>query len=240
MNQIWYQNYYKNIYKCVCFSFHRYIAICRPLKSKPWNKTKVFGILVVIYSIAFARSILRPILGNVFRVTIDNSTQEISYACSETGFLYMIVYNVTGVLLFYVLILVVTSVFYIKIALTLKETDRLCSFNAKVVKERVKVIRIMVVIMIAFALFWAMSNALKLLSATPYMTSLKKNAWYPVVVFASRLCEYSNCVLNPIIFAVMSSRFQKATKKICCCHSEGLGVNRDSVYVSGSTTVSSA
>ncbi len=101
-------------------------------------------------------------------------------------------------------------------------------YSPEVVAKRRCVIHMVCALVICYAVCWLPMNVVVL------MSSFGKDNWFLILVFIARIFAYSNCVLNPVIYSFMSTKFKKAFNECCCCRMypkwKGRSVRRSSSW----------
>uniref|UniRef100_A0A8C3SAX9 Thyrotropin-releasing hormone receptor n=1 Tax=Chelydra serpentina TaxID=8475 RepID=A0A8C3SAX9_CHESE len=80
---------------------------------------------------------------------------------------------------------------------------------------RKQVTKMLVVVVILFALLWMPYRTLVLVNS--FMDHPFLNPWF---VLFCRLCVYANSAINPVVYNLMSQKFRAAFKRLCKCGGE--------------------
>ncbi|XP_038224746.1 thyrotropin-releasing hormone receptor-like [Dermochelys coriacea] len=81
--------------------------------------------------------------------------------------------------------------------------------------SRKQVTKMLAVVVILFALLWMPYRTLVLVNS--FMDNPFLNPWF---ILFCRLCVYTNSAINPVIYNLMSQKFQAAFKRLCKCGGE--------------------
>uniref|UniRef100_A0A4W4G968 Thyrotropin-releasing hormone receptor n=1 Tax=Electrophorus electricus TaxID=8005 RepID=A0A4W4G968_ELEEL len=203
------------------FTIERYIAICHPIKAQfLCTLSRAKKIIVLVWTFTTLYCVMWFCLSDIEKQVYDNVTLIIcAYKVSRK--LYMPIYF-TDFALFYVIPLMLATVLYGLIAriLFLNPLPSDPKENTKTKVEGfcfrllfvVQVTKMLVVVVILFALLWM-----------PYRTLVVVNSFLPKPYLSSwfllfcRLCIYLNSAINPVIYNVMSQKFRAAFRKLCQC-----------------------
>ena len=195
-----------------------------------WSKWKVIGACCVIYVISFGRALVRPIFGGEHKLRFSNITGRWEPQCyDKAGSPFVTWFNLFGWTVFFFMVSMIILFVNYKIARALRSEKflELAKMNPSVMNQRRSVVRMLVVMVLAFLMLWGMIFALMFMMVFPSFKVFSKTNWFTVYVFFARIFEYGSCVINPFIFIFMSSTFRKELRKMCVRCLPGYALSSD-------------
>ena len=212
----------------VFISFDRYLKISKPLQYRSRMTTsKSFKIIFIIWliSAALATYSATPdsgaygILTNIFHCRTDNKTlsKQVAWGISLCVILFLLV---TVTLTMYVRIFVVAHKRQ-KMLRNGKLGETGTGQNQRsVLRQDLKIVRMLLIVVGAFCLCWLPSAILYLLG-NYYPNFIDSNNrslsyWYRIYIFFSlfHLLALSNSLCNPIIYAYLDQTYREAFKRL--------------------------
>ncbi|XP_013403733.1 thyrotropin-releasing hormone receptor-like [Lingula anatina] len=218
------------------FTIERYIAICHPMKAHAMctvSRAKKLIIGLWIFSIFYNS----PWFGltEIQVPTGDSSVLQVCTFKLDRG--RYAAYYFVDLVLFYIIPLAVTAVLYCLIGRilflstnrglaadsikrnTMKERvnkDR-TSFKQDMTRSRIQVLKMLIVVVVLFALLWLPYRALVVYNSVAAVRF--DSIWF--LMFCRHLISV-NSAINPIIYNIMSTKFREAFRKACiacygCC-----------------------
>nr|XP_020839404.1 thyrotropin-releasing hormone receptor-like [Phascolarctos cinereus] len=223
------------------FTVERYLAICHPIRAQSLcTVARAKRIIALVWLGTAAYCIMWLFLVDTSEVAFaDGVRVQCGYRVSRK--LYLPVYFLDFAL-FYALPLGLATVLYTLIARILflgplpRESDGdlagsihqgqslelpsgsvgsvrfSCRGSRGALSSRKQVIKMLVVVVILFALLWTPYRTLVVVNSflnPPYL-----NLWF---LLFCRICIYLNSAVNPIIYNLMSQKFRTAFQKLCRC-----------------------
>ena len=201
----------------------RYYAICHPLRSRHVHTTERATILIALFWFAGFLMVLPQLFIQRLHYYLVSGESRTAAACVEyhTAHHWDVIYTMYFYFLLYLIPVVVIVVTYGCIINRLwkrqqiGETPDIQRDYLRRLQEKKRIVRMLVVILILFALSWFPFFTCHVYTlfyefALPPMT-------YRIAVAFFQLSGYSNCCTNPIIYWFMSDSFQHHFYKTICC-----------------------
>ncbi|XP_043843993.1 thyrotropin-releasing hormone receptor-like [Dromiciops gliroides] len=223
------------------FTVERYLAICHPIRAQSLcTVARAKRIIALVWLGTAAYCVMWLFLVDTSEVAFDDGVRvQCGYRVSRK--LYLPVYFLDFAL-FYALPLGLATVLYTLIARILflgplpraNDADSAssihqgrslelppgsdgsvrfsCRGNRGALSSRKQVTKMLVVVVILFALLWMPYRTLVVVNSflnPPYL-----NLWF---LLFCRICIYLNSAVNPIIYNLMSQKFRTAFQKLCRC-----------------------
>ena len=219
-----------SVFTLLAISIDRFFAIYQPLKSRLlFSRKRVKWLLCCVWIVSMLVSLPMLFVNNVKVEVLGIAT------CRETWIAAgsKQSYNVFVFLVLYVIPVMFMSIAYTRIGMTLWSTDsaidrRSCkgdfnkrngSFTNKITRERRKIVRMLIMVAVMFAVSWLPYHVVTLyLDFNPNGIKIGMLAMYvyPMVQWFS----LSNSAINPVCYCLLSKRFQAAfmscCKRLCC------------------------
>ncbi|XP_054891194.1 somatostatin receptor type 5-like [Poeciliopsis prolifica] len=193
-------------------SIDRFLAVVYPIRSARWRKPQVAKILNgLVWVISFLM---------VLPLTIFSDVQEKFHTCniswpdpSETWSLAFILY--TSIMGFFGPLIVITLC-YLIIVIKVKSAGVRAGLTKRRKSER-KVTRMVVIIVLVFALCWL-----------PFFTVNIVNLFYVIpeskftaeLYFSLVILTYVNSCANPVLYGFLSDKFKQSFKEVLCFYKE--------------------
>ncbi|RUS72872.1 hypothetical protein EGW08_019359, partial [Elysia chlorotica] len=217
---------YASVLTITAFTIDRYVAICHPLRSQVLSSlSRAVKIIMLIWTIACACALPYPIHTRTYHEVLDPCTQEPmpeSYVCNlpvryRGGMRYMFKFSTFA---FFVVPMVIITIMYALIGLTLMRTDQFAGGNKTkqaaltAAKAKRAVLKMLVAVVIAFFVCWAPFHAQRLMTMyvapdewTEDLLTVQTNLFY-----ISGVLYFFSSTVNPFLYNVMSKRYRKAFK----------------------------
>ncbi|KAK3758374.1 hypothetical protein RRG08_004194 [Elysia crispata] len=217
---------YASVLTITAFTIDRYVAICHPLRSQVLSSlSRAVKIIIIIWTIACACALPYPIHTRTYHEVHDPCTQEPlpeSYVCNlpgryRSGMRYMFQFSTFA---FFVVPMVIITIMYALIGLTLLKTDQFAGGNKTkqaalaAAKAKRAVLKMLVAVVIAFFVCWAPFHAQRLMTMyvapdawTEDLLTVQTNIFY-----ISGVLYFFSSTVNPFLYNVMSKRYRKAFK----------------------------
>uniref|UniRef100_A0A3Q4B3T3 Thyrotropin-releasing hormone receptor n=1 Tax=Mola mola TaxID=94237 RepID=A0A3Q4B3T3_MOLML len=223
-----------NVSSCsiTAFTIERYIAICHSIKAQfICTVSRAKRIITGVWVFTSLYCIMWFFLVNTDETVYANGVVvTCGYRVSRS--LYMPIYFLDFTL-FYVIPLSVATVLYGFIARILfmsplpshlndrdgggsvhqGRSNSTNKANKGAVSARKQIIKMLVVVVVLFALLWMPYRTLVVVNS--FIDPPYHNSWF---LLFCRMCIYTNSAVNPIIYNLMSQKFRVAFKKLCKCN----------------------
>ncbi|XP_054709432.1 pyrokinin-1 receptor-like [Uloborus diversus] len=222
---------YASILTITAFTVERYVAICHPLKAHALSSlSRAVKITVAIWVLSAVCAV--PVclqFGVIYDTTINGEVLLRTAVCSlerpiQHAFLI-------SFLLFFCAPLVMIFTLYIKIGFKLKGSmimDKLVAEKMRssttsygsghengksnVNNNRKGIIKMLVAVVVSFFLCWLPFHVQRLMATYVVHPTPFFNLAYTVVTYLSGITYYVSATLNPILYQLMSLKFQQAFK----------------------------
>uniref|UniRef100_A0A4X2LPR5 Thyrotropin-releasing hormone receptor n=1 Tax=Vombatus ursinus TaxID=29139 RepID=A0A4X2LPR5_VOMUR len=218
-----------NVSSCsiMAFTVERYIAICHPIRAQTvCTVSRAKRIITGVWVVTSAYCMLWFFLVDI-NVTKSQSL-ECGYKVSRN--LYLPIY-LLDFAIFFVTPLVVATVLYGLIGriLFLSSLSHIpsCAGTEEpgkaggrsrtrgALSSRKQVTKMLVVVVVLFAVLWMPYRTLVLVNS--FMDHPYLDPWF---LLFCRICVYANSAINPIVYNLMSQKFRMAFKRLCKCSEE--------------------
>lgn len=236
-----------SIFTLMMIAVDRYLAICRPLKFQI-SATRVTVVVAIIWVVSFTLASPLIVVNEVERM---RGMEIIGYpnwlaACVEIrweGTAWQKIYYIGVTYVCYLMPLFVIAAAYANVCkrlwsgipteeLSHSETQKLNksskekSKTAEQIESRRKVARMLIVVVMIFAVCLLPLQIVNLLRVFGYFQKFdpiaEPNKSHTPMLIAN-LIAYINSAVNPIIYNFMSAKFRKAFRAMLCCRSRTKG-----------------
>ncbi|CAL1539174.1 unnamed protein product, partial [Lymnaea stagnalis] len=219
--------YYASVLTITAFTIDRYVAICHPLRSQSLSSlSRAVKIIIGIWVVACACALPYPIHTRTFYEVLDPCTGEPlpdSYLCNIPSkwrhrMKYVFQFSTFA---FFVIPMVIITIMYVLIGLTLMKTDQFAAGKKNkqaiisAAKAKKAVLKMLVAVVIAFFVCWAPFHTQRLMTLyvppdawTDTLLEIQTNIFY-----FSGVLYYVTSTVNPILYNVMSKRYRKAFRR---------------------------
>ena len=211
------------MFLCVCV--FRYYAIMHPLRARNVHTSKrAVLILSLFWILAFILLLPQVFIQRIEPLLLIQPDQPIRMANVCVEYFYKPIYNIFYTLFFYFVLYLgpvfIMSVTYGIIARKLWKRRRIGESCAgeddRRLREKKKIVRMLVVIVILFTLSWLPFFTCHLIQLFVPLTGYWRRS-YRVLAAVLQLLGYSNSCVNPIIYCFMNDKFQKSAVATVCC-----------------------
>ncbi|XP_054716921.1 pyrokinin-1 receptor-like [Uloborus diversus] len=226
---------YASILTITAFTVERYVAICHPLKAHAMSSlSRAVKITVVVWAMSAVCAIPVSLqFGVIYDTTMDGEILSETAVCSlERPISHAFLMSF---LLFFCVPLVVIFSLYVKIGLKLRgplvmgsveviqrnnggtvlsstqkggQDNRRSSVNS----NRKGIIKMLVAVVVSFFLCWLPFHVQRLMATYVVHPTYLFNVTFVVVTYLSGVSYYVSATLNPILYQLMSLKFQQAFK----------------------------
>ncbi|XP_037938682.1 allatostatin-A receptor [Teleopsis dalmanni] len=223
-----------SVYTLVLMSFDRFLAVVHPVTSMSLRTEKnamlaIFLAWVLIVTtavpVALAHAVrIYQFRGHNYTACVFSTEEEI---WSLLGF------QVSFFLSSYVAPLTLICFLYMGMLARLWKTAPGCKPSAESRKGKRRVTRMVVVVVLAFAICWLPIHVILVLKALGMYSSTHVNV---IIQIISHVLAYTNSCINPILYAFLSDNFRKAFRKIVWCGSPPLVITNQQITKTTRTT----
>ncbi|KAK2712446.1 neuropeptides capa receptor-like isoform X2 [Artemia franciscana] len=227
---------YASILTIVAFTTERYMAICYFTRARGRSKLiRATRVIITIWIISILSAIPWGAEAKVNYLIYPKTNETIleSAWCAlpfNDAKIRWLPMAVGSTLCFFILPSFVLLILYLKIAITLKESrsltrcisredGKLCEAERAHIQSRRIVVRMLVAVVIAFIICYAPFNAQRVF----FFYVSFRGKWTKSLILVNQILFYIagilfyfNCVINPILYNVMSRRFRRAFKDSLC------------------------
>ncbi|GFS27431.1 thyrotropin-releasing hormone receptor-like [Elysia marginata] len=208
------------------FTVERYIAICHPMRAQTMctvsrAKHIIGGLWIFTFLYCAPWLGLTEIVEQPMQDGPPLRRCHFRFARSSYLVLYMV-----DLILFYAIPLVVATVLYLLIGRILHESRNIRRNDSHLVARgslqeaplrrgdsRIQVIRMLVVVVLAFATLWMPYRVMVVYNS--FAQHKYMDVWF--LLFA-RTMIYINCAINPVLYNIMSLKFKRAFRNyLSCC-----------------------
>ncbi|XP_023656838.2 gastrin-releasing peptide receptor [Paramormyrops kingsleyae] len=213
-----------SVFTLTALAADRYKAIVKPLDMKTSNATTKICIRAVsIWIFSMALAIPEAIFSDLhtFSISRTNDTFVTCAPYPHTGDLHPKIHSTASFLMFYIIPLLIISIYYTFIARSLLSSASNMPIErnvqiAKQIESRKRLAKVVLVFVGLFAVCWLPNHAIYLYRSYRYPQVDTSLAHYICSVCA-RLLAFANSCVNPFTLYLLSRGFQKQFNKQLCC-----------------------
>ncbi|XP_053722115.1 gastrin-releasing peptide receptor [Synchiropus splendidus] len=214
-----------SVFTLTALSADRYRAIVKPLDIQTSNTTA--GIVLraaLIWFFSLILAIPEAVFSDLhtFHVASTNDTFVTCAPYPHAGDLHPKIHSMASFLIFYVIPLLVISVYYTFIACSLLKSTSNLPVEGNVharrqVESRKRVAKTVLVFVGLFAICWLPSHVIYLYRSYHY-SQVDTSLVHFVCSVVARILAFTNSCLNPFALYLLSKSFQKQfNRQLCCC-----------------------
>ncbi|XP_055909587.1 allatostatin-A receptor [Eupeodes corollae] len=223
-----------SVYTLVLMSFDRFLAVVHPVTSMSLRTERnamlaIFLAWILIVTTATPVALAHAV--RIYKFRGNNYT-----ACvfsTEEGVWSLVGFQVSFFLSSYVAPLTLICFLYMGMLARLWKSAPGCKPSAESRKGKRRVTRMVVVVVLAFAICWLPIHVILVLKALNLYASTHVTVILQIV---SHVLAYTNSCINPILYAFLSDNFRKAFRKIVWCGSPPPLLNPNQVTKTTRTT----
>ncbi|XP_039991042.1 gastrin-releasing peptide receptor [Xiphias gladius] len=213
-----------SVFTLTALSADRYRAIVKPLDiqaSKTTTSIVLRAALIWLFSLVLA--IPEAIFSDLH--TFNVTTNESFVTCApypHAGELHPKIHSMASFLIFYVIPLLVISVYYTFIARSLMRSASNLPVEGNMharrqVESRKRLARTVLVFVVLFAVCWLPSHVIYLYRSYHY-SQVDTSLVHFVCSVVARILAFTNSCLNPFALYLLSKTFKKQfNQQLCCC-----------------------
>ncbi|KAK7912945.1 hypothetical protein WMY93_013156 [Mugilogobius chulae] len=213
-----------SVFTLTALSADRYRAIVKPLEMQTSSSTSSIVLrAALIWLLSFILAIPEAVFSDLHTFNIPY-TNESFVTCApypHAGDLHPKIHSMASFLIFYILPLLIISVYYTYIARSLmKSASNLPVENnahaRRQVESRKRLAKTVLVFVALFALCWLPSHVIYLYRSYHY-SQVDTSLVHFVCSVAARILAFTNSCLNPFALYLLSDSFQKQFNQQLCC-----------------------
>ncbi|KAM3876663.1 gastrin-releasing peptide receptor [Diretmus argenteus] len=215
-----------SVFTLTALSADRYRAIVKPLDiQKSSTTTSIVLRAAFIWLFSLVLAIPEAVFSDLHTFNI-NSTNETFITCApypHAGELHPRIHSMASFLIFYVIPLLVISLYYAFIACSLIKSTSNLPVEGNVharrqVESRKRLARTVLVFVGLFAVCWLPSHIIYLYRSYHY-SQVDTSLVHFVCSVVARILAFTNSCLNPFALYLLSKSFQKQfNQQLCCCY----------------------
>ncbi|XP_037542445.1 gastrin-releasing peptide receptor [Nematolebias whitei] len=216
-----------SVFTLTALSADRYRAIVKPLDSHRSNPTLSISLRVgSIWLLSLTLAIPEAVFSDLHTFTTSH-TNETFVTCApypHAGELHPKIHSTASFLIFYVLPLLIISVYYVFIARSLVSSSADISAEGhlhlhKQIKSRKRLAKTVLVFVGLFAVCWLPSHVIYLYRSYHY-GQVDTSLAHFIASVCARVLAFTNSCVNPFALYLMSKSFSKHFRKqLLCCSS---------------------
>eukprot|EP00058_Branchiostoma_floridae_P009316 XP_002594804.1 hypothetical protein BRAFLDRAFT_61467 [Branchiostoma floridae] len=198
-----------SVFTLVAIAVDRYYAVVHPTSPR-LTQTAVLYILGTVWIVAAATSAPQGlVLTSVTYEGVYTADGQVLTACEEIwpGDHFKIGYSLGLFAMCYVFPLFIIALLYVKVGLTIWNRSK--PGNNQKTQKKLHVIRMLLVVVVVFALSWLPLYILTIVSAFVEFTDDVTIVTYHYVFPVVRWMAFFNCGVNPVIYGYYNKNFQK-------------------------------
>ncbi|BES92772.1 receptor [Nesidiocoris tenuis] len=202
------------------FTVERYVAICHPFHTHVVSKlSRAIKFVIAIWLIALACAVPQAAQLGLVYAKDDISGEKVSEEYKICGLKspYPYAFETFTVLFFFAPMTVIT-ILYMLIGIKLHSTtkvksgQRLRDSRKSAGYGTTRVVKMLVVVVVAFFICWAPFQAQRLFAVYGANTSPRMILMYKAITYMSGLLYYLSTTINPFLYNIMSLKFREAFK----------------------------
>lgn len=229
-----------SVFTLTALSADRYRAIVNPMDMQTsgvvlWTSVKAVGIWVVSVLLAVPEAVF----SEVARIgSLDNSSFTACIPYPQTDELHPKIHSVLIFLVYFLIPLVIISIYYYHIAKTLiKSAHNLPGeyneHTKKQMETRKRLAKIVLVFVACFVFCWFPNHVLYLYRSFNYK-EIDPSLGHMIVTLVARVLSFSNSCVNPFALYLLSESFRKHFNSQLCCRRKSYPERSTSYLLSSS------
>ncbi|XP_031626002.1 allatostatin-A receptor-like isoform X2 [Contarinia nasturtii] len=213
-----------SVYTLVLMSFDRFLAVVHPVTSMSLRTERNATLAIVAaWVIIVTTGIPAALSHGVVNYPYGGRNYTACLFLSEEGY-NLVAFQVSFFLSSYVIPLFLISLLYVGMLLRLWKNAPGCNPSAESRKGKRRVTRMVVVIVLVFAICWLPIQIILVLKSL----KLYGNSHITVIIqIISHVLAYMNSCVNPVLYAFLSDNFRKAFRKMKCVCFAKMDVSRE-------------
>uniref|UniRef100_A0A4W4EGC2 Gastrin-releasing peptide receptor n=1 Tax=Electrophorus electricus TaxID=8005 RepID=A0A4W4EGC2_ELEEL len=214
-----------SVFTLTALAADRYKAIVKPMDMPTSHATaKVSVRACAIWILSMVLAVPEAIFSDLhtFQITQTNESFRTCAPYPLEGDLHPKIHSMASFLIFYVIPLLIISVYYFFIARSLTQSVMNMSVEGNVpvrqMESRKRLAKTVLVLTGLFALCWLPSHAIYLYRSFHY-SQVDTSTIHFTASVAARILAFTNSCVNPFALYMLSKSFQKQfDKQLCCCY----------------------
>ncbi|XP_028331158.1 gastrin-releasing peptide receptor [Gouania willdenowi] len=213
-----------SVFTLTALSADRYRAIVKPLDVQTSTTSGIFLRAALIWMASLILAIPEAVFSDLHTFNIP-STNESFITCApypHAGKLHPQIHSMASFLIFYIIPLLVISMYYTFIAQSLWKSASNMPVEGNMhakhqVESRKRLAKTVLVFVVLFAVCWLPSHVIYLYRSYHY-SEVDTSMLHFVCSVAARILAFTNSCLNPFALYLLSNTFKKQfNKQLCCC-----------------------
>ncbi|XP_034018175.1 gastrin-releasing peptide receptor [Thalassophryne amazonica] len=213
-----------SVFTLTALSADRYKAIVKPLDSQTSSTTSRIVLKVaLIWLFSLVLAVPEAVYSDLHTFNITSTESFVTCApYPPTGELHPKIHSMASFLIFYLIPLLVISVYYTFIACSLMKSASNLPVEGNIytrrqVESRKRLAKTVLVFVILFAVCWLPSHVIYLYRSYHY-SQVDTSLVHFVCSVIARMLAFTNSCLNPFAIYLLSKTFQKQfNRQLCCC-----------------------
>lgn len=230
-----------SILTILAISFERYYAICKPLKAGyKCTQMRALIIIILVWMVAVLATSPVLVIAELSESTyIDGSV--VTVCLTQANTFWQKVYFLASMTAFFWAPLCVLLVVYSVITKRLVFDDHMITCNSEQAQSRARrqVVFMLAAVVICFFICLLPFRLLTLwliFASEDQIKDLSMEVFYNILYFC-RIMLYVNSMLNPCLYAVVSSKFREAFVRVLCCKQRNRQLIRRSTFNTTNSSV---
>ncbi|CAD7087545.1 unnamed protein product [Hermetia illucens] len=204
-----------SVYTLVLMSFDRFLAVVHPVTSMSLRTERNAMLAILCAWVLILTSAIPVALSHSVRIySLKGLHHTACVFSSHQGVWSLVGFQVSFFLSSYVVPLTLISFLYMGMLVRLWKSAPGCRQSAESRRGKRRVTRMVVVVVLAFAVCWLPIHVILVLKALDLYETSHVNVLIQIV---SHVLAYMNSCINPILYAFLSDNFRKAFRKIVWC-----------------------
>ncbi|KAH8367290.1 hypothetical protein KR200_010772 [Drosophila serrata] len=206
-----------SVYTLVLMSFDRFLAVVHPVTSMSLRTERNATLAIMCAWITIVTTAIPVALSHSVRIYQYHGNAGTACVFSTEEEVWSLVgFQVSFFLSSYVAPLTLICFLYIGMLARLWKSAPGCKPSAESRKGKRRVTRMVVVVVLAFAICWLPIHVILVLKALDLYGASHLSV---IIQIISHVVAYTNSCINPILYAFLSDNFRKAFRKVVWCGS---------------------
>ncbi|KAH8258518.1 hypothetical protein KR038_010130 [Drosophila bunnanda] len=206
-----------SVYTLVLMSFDRFLAVVHPVTSMSLRTERNATLAIMCAWITIVTTAIPVALSHSVRIYQYHGSAGTACVFSTEEEVWSLVgFQISFFLSSYVAPLTLICFLYIGMLARLWKSAPGCKPSAESRKGKRRVTRMVVVVVLAFAICWLPIHVILVLKALDLYGASHLSV---IIQIISHVVAYTNSCINPILYAFLSDNFRKAFRKVVWCGS---------------------
>ncbi|XP_067639584.1 allatostatin-A receptor-like [Eurosta solidaginis] len=209
-----------SVYTLVLMSFDRFLAVVHPVRSMSWRTERNAMLAIVCAWVLIVTSAIPVALAHSLRLYYFKGRNYTAcvFRSEEEGW-SLVGFQVSFFLSSYIVPLTLICFLYVGMLARLWRSAPGCKPSAESRKGKRRVTRMVVIVVLAFAICWLPIHIILVLKAWDKYPATPISV---MIQIGSHVLAYTNSCINPFLYAFLSDNFRKAFFKIVGCAQQPL------------------